>query len=206
MLPEPHTVFTSSSAGLLQPIGTAWINPFPIRQIRSTPSRCSSSSRRSTSRSPTTRKSPRTRSSARSERLQSADPLKLYVRQIGDGRLLTPAEERELARRKDLGDERAKQRLIESQPPARDVDHAQLHEGRRAAPRPDPGGQHGADPRGREVRLQARASSSRRTPPGGSARRSRARSPTRAARSGSPSTSPSRCAAPSARAASWPRS
>ena len=48
------------------------------------------------------------------ERLQSADPLKLYVRQLGDGRLLTPNEERELARRKDLGDESAKQRLIES--------------------------------------------------------------------------------------------
>ncbi|HZQ15195.1 MAG TPA: sigma-70 family RNA polymerase sigma factor [Gaiellaceae bacterium] len=47
------------------------------------------------------------------ERLQSADPLKLYVRQIGDGRLLTAAEERELARRKDLGDEQAKRRLIE---------------------------------------------------------------------------------------------
>jgi len=47
------------------------------------------------------------------ERLQSADPLKLYVRQLGDGRLLTPAEERELARRKDLGDEDAKRRLIE---------------------------------------------------------------------------------------------
>ena len=47
------------------------------------------------------------------ERLQSADPLKLYVRQIGDGRLLTAAEERELARRKDLGDEAAKRRLIE---------------------------------------------------------------------------------------------
>jgi RNA polymerase primary sigma factor len=46
------------------------------------------------------------------ERLQSSDPLKLYVRQIGD-RLLTPAEERELARRKDLGDEAAKRRLIE---------------------------------------------------------------------------------------------
>jgi RNA polymerase primary sigma factor len=43
-----------------------------------------------------------------------ADPLKLYVRQIGDGRLLTPAEERELARRKDLGDEDAKRKLIES--------------------------------------------------------------------------------------------
>ncbi|HZP73325.1 MAG TPA: sigma-70 family RNA polymerase sigma factor [Gaiellaceae bacterium] len=47
------------------------------------------------------------------ERLQTADPLKLYVRQIGDGRLLTAVEERELARRKDLGDERAKRRLIE---------------------------------------------------------------------------------------------
>ncbi|HSC92357.1 MAG TPA: sigma-70 family RNA polymerase sigma factor [Gaiellaceae bacterium] len=43
-----------------------------------------------------------------------ADPLKLYVRQIGDGRLLTPVEERELARRKDLGDEAAKRKLIES--------------------------------------------------------------------------------------------
>ena len=42
------------------------------------------------------------------------DPLKLYVRQIGDGRLLTPAEERELARLKDEGDETAKRRLIES--------------------------------------------------------------------------------------------
>ena len=41
------------------------------------------------------------------------DPLKLYVRQIGGGRLLTAAEERELARRKDEGDEWAKQRLIE---------------------------------------------------------------------------------------------
>jgi RNA polymerase primary sigma factor len=47
------------------------------------------------------------------ERLQTADPLKLYVRQIGDGRLLTVTEERELARRKDLGDEAAKRRLIE---------------------------------------------------------------------------------------------
>ena len=42
------------------------------------------------------------------------DPLRLYVRQIGDGRLLTPGEERELARRKDLGDEVAKRQLIES--------------------------------------------------------------------------------------------
>ena len=48
------------------------------------------------------------------ERLRSADPLKLYVRQLGDGRLLTQSEERELARRKDLGDEAAKRRLVES--------------------------------------------------------------------------------------------
>jgi RNA polymerase primary sigma factor len=48
------------------------------------------------------------------DRLRTDDPLKLYVRQIGDGRLLTPGEERELARRKDLGDAAAKRRLIES--------------------------------------------------------------------------------------------
>jgi RNA polymerase primary sigma factor len=42
-----------------------------------------------------------------------SDPLKLYVRQIGDGPLLTAEEERELARRKDAGDEAAKRRLIE---------------------------------------------------------------------------------------------
>ena len=42
------------------------------------------------------------------------DPLKLYVRAIGDGGLLTPVEERELARRKDEGDEIAKRKLIES--------------------------------------------------------------------------------------------
>ena len=48
------------------------------------------------------------------ERVQVADPLKLYVRQLGDSRLLTPAEERALARQKDLGDENAKRKLIES--------------------------------------------------------------------------------------------
>ena len=44
---------------------------------------------------------------------QTRDPLKLYIRQIGDGRLLTRDEERELARRKDAGDEFAKRRLVE---------------------------------------------------------------------------------------------
>jgi RNA polymerase primary sigma factor len=42
------------------------------------------------------------------------DPLKLYIRQIGDGRLLTAAEERALAQRKDAGDEEAKKRLVEA--------------------------------------------------------------------------------------------
>jgi RNA polymerase primary sigma factor len=42
------------------------------------------------------------------------DPLKLYVRSIGGGALLTREEERELARRKDEGDEQAKRQLIES--------------------------------------------------------------------------------------------
>jgi RNA polymerase primary sigma factor len=51
---------------------------------------------------------------AEARAVETQDPLRLYVRQIGDGRLLTGAEERELARRKDLGDEAAKRRLIES--------------------------------------------------------------------------------------------
>jgi len=44
----------------------------------------------------------------------SQDPLKLYVRSIKAGPLLTRAEERELARRKDAGDEGAKRELIEA--------------------------------------------------------------------------------------------
>jgi RNA polymerase primary sigma factor len=51
---------------------------------------------------------------AKAEAEATQDPLKLYVRAIGDGPLLTPAEERELARRKDEGDEEAKRKLIES--------------------------------------------------------------------------------------------
>ncbi|HEV7132429.1 MAG TPA: sigma-70 family RNA polymerase sigma factor [Gaiellaceae bacterium] len=45
---------------------------------------------------------------------QTQDPLKLYVRSIGGGPLLTRAEERDLARRKDAGDEVAKRQLIEA--------------------------------------------------------------------------------------------
>jgi RNA polymerase primary sigma factor len=42
------------------------------------------------------------------------DLLHTYVRQIGDGALLTHEEELDLARRKDMGDEAAKARLVES--------------------------------------------------------------------------------------------
>ena len=45
---------------------------------------------------------------------QTQDPLKLYVRSIGGGPLLTRTEERDLARRKDAGDDQAKRRLIEA--------------------------------------------------------------------------------------------
>jgi len=44
----------------------------------------------------------------------TTDSLSLYVRQVGRGPLLTREEERELARRKDAGDEEAKRELIES--------------------------------------------------------------------------------------------
>jgi RNA polymerase primary sigma factor len=44
----------------------------------------------------------------------TSDPLRLYVHQIGDGPLLTREQERDLARRKDDGDEAAKRKLIES--------------------------------------------------------------------------------------------
>ena len=44
----------------------------------------------------------------------TVDLLHTYVRQIGDGALLTRAEELDLARRKDMGDEQAKRQLVES--------------------------------------------------------------------------------------------
>ena len=69
----------------------------------------SSSCRRSTSRRPS-----RASKDAFDAAGPTQDPLKLYLRQIGDGRLLTAAEERELAQRKDAGDEEAKRRLIEA--------------------------------------------------------------------------------------------
>ena len=52
----------------------------------------------------------------------AVDLLHTYVRQIGDGALLTQAEELELARRKDRGDMEAKRPPGRGQPAARDLD------------------------------------------------------------------------------------
>jgi DNA-directed RNA polymerase sigma subunit (sigma70/sigma32) len=99
---DPSRELSSLKRGNSQPIGEAWRATQPsissTRRTRSRPRR-------------------RARDAARAPGLagpSADDPLKLYVRQIGDGRLLTPGQERELARRKDLGDEAAKRKLIES--------------------------------------------------------------------------------------------
>ena len=97
-------------------------------------------------------------------------------------------------------------RADRGEPPPRDVDHAQLHEGRRPAPRPDPGGQPRPDPRGREVRLpdglQAFDVRDLVDPPVGHPRARRPGPHDPACRC----TSPSRCAGCCAHAACSPRS
>ena len=100
----------------------------------------------------------------------SLDSLRLYLREIGRVPLLTAEQEVALAKRIERGDITAKAEMVEANLRLV-VQHRQGLPGPRAlVPRPDPGGQPRADPRGREVRLPARASSSRPTPPGGSAR------------------------------------
>ena len=80
------------------------------------------------------------------------DPLKLYVRPIGDGRLLTPRGAGARAAQGRGG--RAREAEADRVEPAPgDVDHTELHACGRAAARPDPGGQPRPDPGGREVRL-----------------------------------------------------
>ncbi len=48
------------------------------------------------------------------DNLSLKDPIKMYLREIGKIPLLTPSQERELARRAQIGDEKAKRKLIQS--------------------------------------------------------------------------------------------
>ena len=114
----------------------------------------------------------------------TTDSLQLFLKDIGKVRLLTAQEEVDLAKRIERGDLDAKQKMVESNLrlvvsiaknyrnqglPFLDL----IQEGRSAWSAP------------RRSSTTARASSSRPTRRGGSARRSPARSPTRRARSGS---------------------
>ena len=74
------------------------------------------------------------------------------------------------------------------QPAAGDLDRQEIHQSRAAIPGPDPGGQHRPDEGGGQVRVSPRLQVFAPMPPGGSARRSRAASPTRRAPSASPCT------------------
>ena len=93
--------------------GCRWSPTQPNRSSSQFPSRTSSSCLRST-RSPSGGAEDADEAEEVAAPEATQDPLKLYVRAIGDGRLLTVVEERELARRKDEGDEAAKRKLIES--------------------------------------------------------------------------------------------
>ena len=75
------------------------------------------------------------------------------MREAGRYQLLTPEEEVELAKRVEEGDAAAKERMINSNLRLV-VSIARKQQGRGLEPaRPDPGGDAGPDPRGREVRL-----------------------------------------------------
>ena len=86
----------------------------------------------------------------------AVDLLRTYVRQIGNGALLTAEQERELARRKDDRRQLGQAPPGRVQPAPRDLDRQGLPGLRHAAARPHPGGQPRPHPRRREVRLQAR--------------------------------------------------
>ncbi len=86
----------------------------------------------------------------------TTDALQLFLNEAGRYPLLTAAEEVELAKRIERGDKEAKERMINSNLRLV-VSIAKKYQGHGLlAARPDPGGDHRADPRGREVRLAPR--------------------------------------------------
>ena len=123
----------------------------------------------------------------------TTDALQLFLREAGRHQLLTAAQEVELAKR-----DRARRHGGEGaddpvEPPPRRLDREELPQPGPPVPRPDPGGHARPDPRGREVRLAPRLQVLDLRDRGGSARRSRARSPTRPGRSACRCTSSSGC-------------
>ncbi len=132
----------------------------------------------------------------------TTDALQLFLKDIGKVRLLTAQEEVDLAKRIERGDLRRQAEDGRVEPAAGRLDREELPQPGAAVPRPDPGGHASASSARRRSSTTARASSSRPTRPGGSARRSPVRSPTRRGRSGSPSTSSRSSTRSAARSAS----
>ena len=123
----------------------------------------------------------------------TGDGLQQFLNEAGREPLLTPDEEKDLARRIERGDLEAKDRMVRANLRLV-VSIARRYQGLgEAVPaRPHPGGHARADPRGRRSSTGARASASRPTPRCGSAR---------------PSSGPSTSAGgPSACPAGWPSS
>ena len=114
----------------------------------------------------------------------SLDSLELFMRKARVHPLLTAAEEIELAKKIERGDLAAKERMINANLRLGRIAGTALSGPRPADGGPGPGGNAWPDPRGREVRLAARASSSRHTARCGSGRRFSADSRTMAGRSG----------------------
>ena len=86
----------------------------------------------------------------------TTDTLQLFLNEIGRHRLLTPAEEIDLAKRIERGDLRRQGPHDQREPAPGRVDREEVPGLRADAPGPDPGGHPRADPRGREVRLAPR--------------------------------------------------
>ena len=91
-------------------------------------------------------------SSTATSRHATTDALQLFLNEAGRYKLLTAEEEVELAKRIERGDKDGEGSDDQLEPPARRLDREALPGPRALAARSDPGGDHRADPSGREVR------------------------------------------------------
>ena len=132
--------------------------------------------------------------------IATTNSLDLFLRQAGRYPLLTKDEEVMLAKRIEAGDPRRQAAHDRVQPAAGRLDRQAVPRPGRAVPGSDPGGRAGARTAPSRSSTGAATSSSRPTRRGGSARPCSGRSPTAAARSACPFTSPTACGRSSARA------